>query len=238
MSVCKIIEGKHYQRRISLYKQSLNALLRIKIERNMPIDQDMKDAIVNLRLHISSDNPDKLLEIIFFKNYCKSLFPDTSGTQACMMNQYIKDVSSILALIFAVRENKNELHLAAEREPLPKCFASNHINYSRYLTFQHVNFSKVKHYNENVWNYLLKKGFRGSLSGEPFSTIPGDLITEVSINREVKVRSGPVMSGYSTSDKTDDAFIKTSHVMAKIRSKLMEQVNLLSSWVHKELSPG
>ena len=76
------------------------------------------------------------------------------------------------------------------------------------------------------------------MSGEPFSTIPGDLITEVSINREVKVRSGPVMSGYSTSDKTDDAFIKTSHVMAKIRSKLMEQVNLLSSWVHKELSPG
>ena len=65
MSVCKIIEGKHYQRRISLYKQSLNALLRIKIERNMPIDQDMKDAIANLRLNISSDNLDKLLEIIF-----------------------------------------------------------------------------------------------------------------------------------------------------------------------------
>ena len=30
-SVCKTIEGKHYQRGISLHKQSMNALLRIKI---------------------------------------------------------------------------------------------------------------------------------------------------------------------------------------------------------------
>ena len=39
---------------------------------------------------------------------------------------------------------KSELHLAAERELLHKCFAFNHINYSHYLTFQHVNFSKIK----------------------------------------------------------------------------------------------
>ena len=42
------------------------------------------------------------------------LFADTSGTQTRMMNQYIKDVSSTLALIFTVREQKFELHLAAE----------------------------------------------------------------------------------------------------------------------------
>ena len=63
---------------------------------------------------------------------------------------------------------KIELHLAAERELFPKCFAFNHINLSRHLTFQHVNFSKIKHCNENVWNDLLKEGFGGSLSGEPF----------------------------------------------------------------------
>ena len=47
-----------------------------------------------------------------------------------------------------------------------------------------------------------------------------------------------MMGGYSLMDKKNDAFIKTSHVMGKVRSKLKEQVNLLSSWVHKELSPG
>ena len=82
----------------------MNALLRIKIEKNIPIDQDMKDAIAKLRLHINSDNLDKLLELNSFKNYCKLLFEDTYGTQTCMMNQCIKGVSSMLALIFAVRE--------------------------------------------------------------------------------------------------------------------------------------
>ena len=42
------------------------------------------------------------------------------------------------------------------------------------------------------------------------------------------------MGGYSTLDKTNDAFIKTSHIMAKLK----EQVNSLLSSVQKELSPG
>ena len=46
------------------------------------------------------------------------------------------------------------------------------------------------------------------------------------------------MGGYSTLYKTNVAFIKTSHFMAKVRSKLKEQVNLLSSCFHKDLSPG
>ena len=90
------------------------------------------------------------------------LFENTSGTHACMMNHYSKDVSSMLALIFTVREQKFELHLAAERELLPKCFAFNHINYSRYLTFQHVIFSEIKHCNGNVMNDYLRAGFKGS----------------------------------------------------------------------------
>ena len=55
----------------------------------MSVDQDMKDVIADLRLDIDSNNLDKLLELNFFKDCCKMLFTDTSGTQACMMNQYI-----------------------------------------------------------------------------------------------------------------------------------------------------
>ena len=69
---------------------------------------------------------------------------------SCIRCQYIKDVSSMLVLIFAVREKKTELHLAAVREPLPKRFAFNHISYSRYLIFQRVNFSEIKHCHEHV----------------------------------------------------------------------------------------
>ena len=146
------------------------------------------------------------------------MFPDTSDTQACMINQYIRDVSYMPALIFAVREKKIELHLPAEREMLPKCFAFSHINYSRYLTFQHVNFSKMKDCYENVWNDLLREGFGWSLSAEPFSTIHRDFITKVTINLEFKVRGVTMMGGCSTLDKTTDTFVKTSHVMVKVRT--------------------
>lgn len=84
----------------------MNALLRIKAEKNMPINHDMKDAIANFRVHIKSDNLDKLLGLNPFENYYKMLFPDTSSTQACMMHQYIKDVSSMIVLIFAVQDQK------------------------------------------------------------------------------------------------------------------------------------
>ena len=105
---------QYYQRGISLHKQSINGLLRVKIERNMPVDQEIKDAFANLRVDINSDNLDKLLELNFFKDDCNMLFTDTSRTKAYMRNRYIKDVLSMLALIFAEQEKKFELHLASE----------------------------------------------------------------------------------------------------------------------------
>ena len=54
----------------------------------------MKEAIVNLRLNIDSDNLNKVLELNSFKDYPKMLFTDISGTQGYIVNEYIKDVSS------------------------------------------------------------------------------------------------------------------------------------------------
>ena len=85
---------------------------------------------------------------------------------------------------------------------------------------------------------MLDNGFGGSMSGEPIATIHGDLITETTSNREVKVRGGPMRGGYSTSEKTTDALIKTSHLMAAIRRKLKEKLSYVPSSAHKEITPG
>ena len=111
-------------------------------------------------------------------------------TQARMIIEYIKDVSKMLSLIYVVRENSIELHLAAERAILPKCFAFDHPNYFGYLTAQHVNLSALSTQKSETWEDLLANDFGGSLSGEPFSTIHGHLIKETTINREVEVRGG------------------------------------------------
>ena len=158
--------------------------------------------------------------------------------QAQIIIEYIKDVSSMLCLISAVREKCFERHLAAERMLIPKCVALDHVNYSRYLAFQHVNLDNVKRRNKPAWDELIENGFGGSISGQPFLTIHGDLITGTPINREVKVRGGPMQSGYSTTDRTTDSFIKTSHLMTSIRAKLKDRLAVMTESVHKEITVG
>lgn len=68
------------------------------------------------------------------------------------------------------------------------------------------------------------------------STIHGDLITETTINREVKVRGGPMQGGYSNNEEAMDTFIKTSHIMAKLRSLLKERLDVLTASTHKEIN--
>ena len=89
-----------------------------------------------------------------------------------------------------------------------------------------------------VWSDLLVNGFGGLVSGKPFSTIHGDLINETTINREMKVRGGPMQGGFSTDEKAVDSFVKTSHIMAGIRVKLKERTKVLTKSVHKETTAG
>ena len=128
--------------------------------------------------------------------------------------------------------------MAGERAMLPQCFAFDHPNYYWYLTAQHVNLSALSTQESETWEDLLANGFGGSLSGEPFSTIHGDPITETTINWEGKVRGGPMHGGYSISEEPIDAFIKTSHIMVTIRSKLKEKLAYVTSSAHEEITPG
>ena len=43
-----------------------------------------------------------------------------------------------------------------------------------------------------------------------------------------------MQGGYSTNESTTDTFVKTSHIMAKIRATLKERLNIITSSAHKE----
>ena len=81
---------------------------------------------------------------------------------------YLKDVSSLLALVSTVRESNLEQHLQAEREMLKQCFAFDHINYARYMSFQHVYSRDLERRNDPAFTDLKLRGFGGSLSGARF----------------------------------------------------------------------
>ena len=71
-----------------------------------------------------------------------------------------------------------------------------------------------------------------SLTGRKFSAIPGDLVTEVTVNREVKIRCGTMQDGYSTSVEAIDDFILNTHCLAKLRRALKNRMNVKTSSNH------
>ena len=66
----------------------------------------------------------------------------------------------------------------------------------------------------------------------------GDLITETTINREVKAKVGPMQGGFSTDIIAVDTFMKTSHFIANLRMKLKERLRVFTTLSHKETSAG
>ena len=64
------------------------------------------------------------------------------------------------------------------------------------------------------------------------------MVTEVTINREVKVRGGPMRGGYSTTIDAENDFILNSHILTKLRKELKNKMNLKTDCNHKESTPG
>ena len=60
---------------------------------------------------------------------------DTVGTEAKIDICFIKNVSSLLALVSPMQENNFEQHLPADREMVKYYFAFNHINYTCHVSY-------------------------------------------------------------------------------------------------------
>ena len=91
----------------------------------------------------------------------------------------MKDVSCLLELVRSVGTGDFELHTEAQREMINLCFALDHVNYARYLSYQHIHLQKLQQDNIPAIDDLRRRGIVGSLSESNFSTIHGDLFTEV-----------------------------------------------------------
>ena len=75
----------------------------------------------------------------------------------------------------------------------------------------------------------------GSISGDPFSTIPGDLITEL-FNKETKGTGGPFRAGFSTNIEAVNKWVRTIHIHAKLRKMVRTTLHIKSSSKHKEVT--
>ena len=73
------------------------------------------------------------------------------------------------------------------------------------------------------------------MSGDPFSTIHGDLITEL-FNKETKGTGGPFRAGFSTNSEAVNKWVHTIHIHAVLRKALRTSLHMKSSSKHKEVT--
>lgn len=171
-----------------------------------------------------------------FQNFFEE-FKATSDARSKMTMQYLRDISLMLSIVSAVRENKYDRHLEAEREFLKLVFAFDHVNYAKYNTYYHVFMSNLKSTDNEAYQELVKFGFGCTHTNKgKFSTQHGDLTIE-HFNKETKGTAGPFRSGYSTDLHAVNRWIKTSHQHAKLRKTVKKHFRLYTSSVHKEMAP-
>ena len=145
----------------------------------------------------------------------------TVGTEAKMTVCFIKIVSSLLALVSAVRQNNFERHLQQEREMVKYCFAFNHINCAYYGSYQHVYLRELQGINNNAMMNLAQRSFGDSLSGDSFSWLCV-VITKI-LNEQTKRQAAFHCARFSTDIPKGNTWIATSHIHAKVRETLLEK---------------
>ena len=146
---------------------------------------------------------------------------------------YVQENSLLLFEITAHREKNIRIHLQAHSDVLSLSFAFSHQNYVRYLNQHHVELTNLSFTKPQAFPDLEIFGPGDSLSGNKFSTIPGDLVTEVAIYREVKAIGGPMRGGRSVSINAEN-FILNSHMLAKLKKELKNKMNLKTDSNQKE----
>ena len=79
-----------------------------------------------------------------------------------------------------------------------------------------------------------EKGFGASLTGDVFSTIHDDLVTEL-FNKETKGTSDAFRCGFNTNTVSVNTWVNTIHIHVMLKVALRQQLRLKTSLRHKEL---
>ena len=233
-SVDKALEGRHYSKGTRIHKQSFEAILRFKIrmiEENYPAEFLTK--LMKLRKDATYEN-----NILGIKN---KLFDD-SGTMGSWVTDYLRDISTFY-LKLPLTGTKAWTCVCRHSATYFLCYLL--LIIPIILGIWHVTILNLKDLRKQI--LVLIKNWRcmgASLTGRKCSTIPGDLVTETTVNREVKIRGGggggggAMRGGYSTSQEAVNNFVMNTHVLAKLRRALKEKMDLNTSCLHKEFTHG
>ena len=140
-----------------VHKESFNALVQFRIENvtsgYTDMDPDLKLKVQQLQQTPNAKTVNEVIACPAFEHPVEKILQTSEDSESQMTVRYLKDGSLLFSLISAVRERNICRHLQAERQLLKLYFAFHHINYSRYMSFQH---SLCKTIVKRIVKYLNK----------------------------------------------------------------------------------
>ena len=144
----------------------------------------------------------------------------------------------MLAIISAVREDCLKRYFSAEREIWKLMFAFDHIKYAGYIAYPHVYLNNLLRKNNSIVKDLITNGHGASCSEDSSSTIHGDLVTKHFKKKRKELLDLSPQVTILTFIYAVNKWIKTSHIQSKVRTMLQKKLNVLTSQVHREMTPG
>ena len=88
------------------------------------MDMELKSLFFNLRRKPTVENLNLTLSNNEFQNFLRKILNNFDGTESNMTVCFLRDVSTLLAMVSTVRQKNLEQHLQAEREMIKYCLLS------------------------------------------------------------------------------------------------------------------
>ena len=150
---------------------------------------------------------------------------------------YLKDVSFLLSLNYAVRECNIEKHLLTERNMIYLAFAYDHQNYACCNTHKNFYLYPLKQLGYTSFHDLKIREIGRGITGEGFTEIDSNLFTEF-FNKEAKRTVDLFRFGFSTIQTLDgvNCCVNTVHIHTLLRKQLHKCLQVKTGSEHKELS--
>ena len=202
-----------------LHKEGFDAVVQRRVEnvtnKYELIHPDLLNNFSELMQRSSSKALERATNVKEYKELVTAVL-STTGTRSEMVLNYLRDVSTMLAIAFALRTRNSTQNSQAERQIIKFIFAFDQIRHARYNSFEHVLLSNLSKDNPKAFDDLLKDRFGATSLGETFSAVYRDLVTEY-FNKESKGMAGSYRSGYTTHHNTVNKWIATSRIHSRLR---------------------
>jgi len=228
-SLDQMISGKHYNRALRVHQNMADALGRLMAK--VFLEGMDVDASTLQKIEILANSPsaacaddvacdDSSVKLFTdFNAFISSIRGGAMTAQFWLL--YYDSVWILLAFIKAIKLNDFSSYTKCIRAMCPLLFASDRLNYARYLPLYH---EQLLNLDAEAYNLLNNNGITASRSNIPACRIPIDQTIEQTINRSAKSSGGII--GFSRNVNAYYRWCITRHKRASYLDAMCAELNM------------